>query len=75
VNYLIMISVAGKPKAIEKLIEKLDAIVMNTTMEDGIDGLTTEVVKGVGAEAARERARDVKRLTHSGKTRMKGGKS
>lgn len=57
VNYLIVIAVAGKPAAVERLIERIDGIVETTTMEGGIDGLATEVVKGAQADAARERIR------------------
>lgn len=56
-NYLIVIAVAGKPKAVDRLLERLDGIVEKTTMEGGIDGLVTEVVKGAAAEAARDRIR------------------
>lgn len=56
-NYLIVIAVAGKPKAVDRLIERIDGLVESATMQGGIDGLTTEVVKGAGADAARERIR------------------
>jgi hypothetical protein len=56
-EYLIVISVAGKPAAVEHLIERIDGLVEEVTMQGGIDGLTTEVIKGAGADAARERIR------------------
>lgn len=60
-HYLIVIAVAGKPRAVDKLIERIDGVVERTTMEGGIDGLTTEVIRGAGADAARERIRGAAR--------------
>jgi hypothetical protein len=57
-NYLIVISVAGKSAAVDRLIDGIDVLVQEATMEvAGIDGLTTEVIRGAGADAARERLR------------------
>lgn len=56
-HYLIVIAVAGKPAAVERLIDRLDIIVEQETMKGGIDGLTTEVVKGAAAAAVRDRIR------------------
>jgi hypothetical protein len=53
-HYLIVIAVAGKPKAVDRLIEQIDTLVMEKTMDGGIDGLTTEVVKGPAADTTRE---------------------
>lgn len=57
-HYLIVISVAGKPKAVDRLLDRIEGVVVETTIEGGIDGLTTEVVKGAGADAAREHIRE-----------------
>ena len=56
-HYLIVIAVAGKPAAVERLIERIDVLVEEVTMEGGIDGLETEVVKGAAAAAVRDRIR------------------
>lgn len=56
-DYLIVISVAGRPAAVDRLIDRIDGLVVDTTTDGGIDGLTTEVIRGAGADAARERLR------------------
>jgi hypothetical protein len=59
-NYLIVISVAGKPAAVERLIDQIGGITEEATMYDaGISGLTTEIeiISGPGADAARDRLR------------------
>lgn len=50
-HYLIVISVAGKPKAVERLLDRLENVTIDATMEGGIDGLTTEA-SGVSAPSA-----------------------
>ena len=54
---LIVIAVAGTPKAIERLLEGVDRLVEEQTMQGGIDGLTTEVIRGATSDAAREALR------------------
>lgn len=56
--YLIVIAVDGKPKAVDRLIDKLDNVTMEVTMDGGIDGLTTEIVRGTAAIQARDRLRE-----------------
>jgi hypothetical protein len=56
-NYLIVISVAGKPVAVERLIDGVDLLVQDNTTRPGIDGITTEIISGPGADAARDRLR------------------
>jgi hypothetical protein len=62
-HYLIVISVAGKPAAVERLIGGIDALVEDVTTQGGIDGLTTEIISGAGADAARERIREAAEKT------------
>jgi hypothetical protein len=68
-HYLIVIAVAGKPKAVDRLIDRIDALVEGATMEGGIDGLTTEVVTGAAADTTREYIRAA-----AAKTARKGNK-
>jgi hypothetical protein len=56
-NYLIVISVAGKPAAVERMIDGVDLLVQDNTTRPGIDGITTEIISGAGADAARDRLR------------------
>lgn len=57
-HYLIVIAVAGKPKAVKRLIERIDLLVEEVTMVGGINGVATEVVQGAAAEATREHIRE-----------------
>jgi hypothetical protein len=46
VKYLIVIAVEGKPAAVDRLVERIDWLVEDVTIQGGIDSLTTEVVSG-----------------------------
>jgi hypothetical protein len=68
-NYLIVISVAGKPSAVDRLIDGVDVLVQDVTTKGGIDGVTTEVIRGAGADAARDRLRGDEATKQATKTR------
>ena len=57
---LILIAIAGKDKAVDRLIDRLDTLVFEETQRGGIDGVTTEIIRGATADTAREKLRELK---------------